>query len=172
MPNMGQAVANHNKKILNKEHQVEDPPCNCRGGMQNCPVDGKCKIEGVVYKAKISETSTGVEKHYIGMTGRSFKRRWDEHKTNFNKKIDKRNPTKYTPSLYTHVWDLRDKGVAHTIEWEILDRGQTYSPVTRKCMVCLKEKYHILYSDLNILNKRDEIFSRCRHLDKKRLNPG
>ena len=57
------------------------------------------------------------------MTSRSFKRRWDEHKPNFNKKVDKRNPTKYTPSLYTYIWELRDKGVTHNIEWKILDRG-------------------------------------------------
>ena len=103
---------------------------------------------------------------------KTFKLRWGEHKTHFKKNPGKQNRTAYDPSLYTHIWDLQDKGEAYNIQWEIIDRGRTFSPVTMKCMICLKEKFHILYSDLDTLNKRDEIYSRCRHLDKKRLNPG
>ena len=119
MPNMAQAVSHHNTELLNEEqNQFEDPVCNCRGGVQNCPVDGKCRVEGVIYKAKITEESTGVEKYYIGMTGRTFKLRWGEHKTHFKKNPGKQNRTAYDPSLYTHthIWDLQDKGEAYNIQ--------------------------------------------------------
>ena len=110
-------------------------------------------------------------KIYIGMTSRYFKRLWDEHKGHFNKKPEKRTENAYTPSLYTYIWELQDKQEQYLIEWEIIDKGGTYNPVTRKCMLCIKEKYHIMYSyksDVK-LNKRNEIFSKCRHIDKKRL---
>ena len=33
-------------------------------------------------------------------------------------------------------------------------------------MLCLTEKYHILFSGLNLLNKRNELVSKCRHENK------
>ena len=42
MPNMAQAVAGHNSKILSEDRQVEQQPqCNCRGGKDSCPVQGR-----------------------------------------------------------------------------------------------------------------------------------
>ena len=41
-----------------------------------------------------------------------------------------------------------------------LDKAKPYSPVSKKCMVCLTEKYHIIFSTKNLLNKHNEL---CRH---------
>ena len=136
---------------------------------QNCPVNGRCQVKGVVYKAKITTERTGRIKYYIGMTGRTFKSRWGEHKTNFKKTPSKRPQSSYTPPLYTYVWDLQDKGENYSVQWEIIDKGGTYNPTSKKCMVCLKEKFHIMYDVCDKLNKRNEVFSRCRHIDQKRL---
>ena len=49
MPNMAQAVAGLNAKVLSEEIQVEQQPqCNCRGGIANCSVQGQCLANGVV----------------------------------------------------------------------------------------------------------------------------
>ena len=67
-------------------------------------------------------------------------------------------------------------------EWKIIDRGTPFSPVTNMCNLCLKEKFHILFSkDLPLLNSRSEIYSHCRHKQsvllipksrKKKIGPG
>ena len=41
----------------------------------------------------------------------------------------------------------------------ILDKAKPYSPASKKCMLCLTEKYHIISSTKNLLNK-------CRHENK------
>ena len=142
--------------------------CNCRGGPGNCPVQGKCQDRGVVYKTTLTERGgTGTPpRTYIGMTGRWFKERWDEHK------YDIRHPgEKEKTKLSTHCWDLQARGINYDLEWKIIDRATTFNPTTKKCRVCLKEKYHIMYSkDSHPLNKRQEIFSTCRHMPQKRLS--
>ena len=52
MPNMAQAVAQHNVQVL-KEDQgaVQQPGCNCRGGPAVCPVQGRCQTKSVVSRA-------------------------------------------------------------------------------------------------------------------------
>ena len=57
MPNMAQAVAGHNSKLMREDRPlVEQPGCNCRGGPQTCPVGGKCLTSCVVYEATVTET--------------------------------------------------------------------------------------------------------------------
>ena len=67
MPNMAQAVANHNSKLLG-EGTGEELGCNCRGGQQNCPVDGKCQSEGVIYEATVTKVISGKKETYTGLT--------------------------------------------------------------------------------------------------------
>ena len=39
-----------------------------------------------------------------------------------------------------------------------------YSPQTKRCLLCLNEKLEIAaYKEQNLLNKRNEIVSKCRH---------
>ena len=101
------------------------------------------------------------------MTGRRFKDRWQEHKHDFNNIVDGREKTR----LSAHIWELKDRGKDYDIGWEITDKAATYNPTTKKCYVCLKEKFHIMYSkDPHLLNKRQEVFSTCRHMAGKRLS--
>jgi hypothetical protein len=75
--------------------------------------------------------------------------------------------------LRTHIWEMRDEGETNDIKWELNDRAATLKPKTKNalCDVCLKEKYHIMYSkDPHLLNKRNEVSSSCRHMAQKRLS--
>ena len=59
---------------------------------------------------------------------------------------------------------LNNPPVPYTLTWKIIDRGRVFNPVTRKCRLCLKEKWHILFNpDASSLNSRTEIFNRCVH---------
>ena len=57
-----------------------------------------------------------------------------------------------------------------SLEWSILDKTKPSSPGSRNCMLCLIEKYHFLFSRFNVLNKRKELVSKCRHLNKYHLS--
>ena len=168
MPSMAQAISKHNAQLLRSDRQLpSQPACNCRAGVGSCPVQGRCQQKGVVYRASVRETGTGQANTYIGMTGRTFKDRWKEHKHDI-KSVSGTEKTR----LSTHIWEIKDRGGTHDdVKWELIDRGPTYNPTSKKCLVCLKEKYHIMYTrDNTTLNKRSEIFSSCRHMAQKRLS--
>ena len=93
-----------------------------------------------------------------------FKDRLYEHTTNMNNKHQKQT------KLSSHVWKLKDRGKDYTIKWRILDRAATFNPITRKCRVCLKEKFYIMYDRAgSTLNKRHEVFNSCIHRCQKLL---
>ena len=160
MPIMAQAISRHNKTVL-KDTSVntQQAGCNCVDGPGKCPVQGNCKAKAVVYSACIKETQSGKVETYAGLTSRAFKTRFNEHNRNMN------NPADRTKSkLSAHTWDLKDKGIDYDIKWKLLDRAPTYNPTTKKCRLCLKEKFYIMYhSGGSTLNKRNEVFNTCRH---------
>ena len=49
---------------------------------------------------------------------------------------------------------------------KIKDKAKPYSLASRKCMLCLTEKYHIIFSKKNLLNKRNEMVTKCRQENK------
>ena len=168
MPNMLQALSRHNKKILNEENEQQKPtlPCNCRGGQSNCPVGGKCRTESVVYRATVRETVSGKTETYTGLTGREFKDRLYEHRTDINNNT----AGKKTTRLSAHTRALKEKSKDYTIDWKIIEKSKIYNPITKKCMLCLKEKFYIMYDRKgSSLNKRNEVFNTCRHRDYELL---
>ena len=167
MPNMAQAVSGHNAKLLKDDSLVEEMPgCNCRGGPANCPVEGKCLTSCVVYEARVTEQPSGKIETYTGVTGRRFKQRLYEHRTDMRKV---KNRTK--SALSSHIWNLKDNGVDFEVSWSLKDRSSAYNPTTKKCKICLKEKFYILYKpDGASLNKRGEIFNTCRHRTQRLLD--
>ena len=36
--------------------------------------------------------------------------------------------------------------------WNILDKARTYKQEAKRCLMCLTEKYHIIFPKLNLLN--------------------
>ena len=165
MANMKQKINNHNRKIMSNGREREEVTrtCNCRD-KPLCPLKGKCLQEGVVYKAIVTQTETMKQDIYIGMTGNAFKTRYNLHISSF------RLPHKRsTTTLSEHLWTLKDAGVIHKTEWTILDKAKPCSPATRKCDLCLTEKYHILLGKSRLLNRRSEIFGTCPHRKKHLL---
>ena len=56
------------------------------------------------------------------------------------------------------------------ISWKIKGIYKSYNPTSKRCKLCLTEKLEILDDpDKNLLNKRSEIISQCRHNNKYRL---
>ena len=57
------------------------------------------------------------------------------------------------------MWGKKKEKINEDLDWTILDQAKPYSPASKKCMLCLTEKYHISFSINNLLNKRNELES-------------
>ena len=158
MDNMGAIIKAHNNKLLNTNRKDKDK-CNCRK-KENCPLPGKCTTSNVIYEAKVSTTSN--DKFYIGLTANSFKTRYTSHKASFNNK-EKENSTE----LSKYIWKLKAEQTPYDISWKIIKQAKPYSPTTKRCNLCLWEKYHITTANKEkTLNSRSELISTCRHKRK------
>ena len=157
MPNMAQTVSRQNKAKLSDGQDLNPPPpCTCD---TPCPVGGQCKRKDVVYQATVTERSSQAFETYTGLTYRPFLTRYKEHLRDFE------DPSKRTSSkLASHVWELKDNGLGFDVSWRILAKAPPFNPITRKCLLCLREKHFIMYGEgTSTLNKRSEIFNTCRH---------
>ena len=167
MPNMKAVISSHNKNMLAQEHGATAAPlqqqrtCNCKN-RPKCPLQGNCVKENVVYQATVAtETTTET---YVGLAS-NFKERYRNHQTSF-KHRSKRNETE----LSKYIWDLKDRQKSFHVNWRILRSCQPYSNVSKKCNLCLQEKYFIIFrKDLSSLNKRNELASSCRHRNRLSL---
>ena len=50
--------------------------------------------------------------------------------------------------------------------WNILDKAREYKPEEKRCVLCLTEKCHIIFSKLNVFNSIQELLTKCRHENK------
>ena len=56
-----------------------------------------------------------------------------------------------------------EKPITH---WSAFDYDKSYQNGTKRCNLCLKEKHHILTSLVNLISKKSELVSKCRHENK------
>ena len=166
MPNMGKAISRHNYQILKQEEEQTMPGCNCSGRCGPCPLDGKCLVDKLVYRATVRQDDINTTTNtYTGLTSNTFKERFYGHRSSFEHQNHK-NPT----TLSTHIWDLKRERRNFEISWSVVDRARDFDPVNKKCRLCLKEKYHIIFQPSGAtLNQRSELFSTCRHRLRKTL---
>ena len=151
---MASAISKHNSKILRPDRRPEDQQ-RCKCGGSECPVGGKCSEKWVVYSAKVTEPVSGNFETYTGLTSRTFKTRKKEHLRDF-----KNSDSRIKSKLSGYIWDQKDNGLGSNIEWSIIDRTPPFNTTTRKCLLCLKEKHHIMYDRVrSSLNKRSEVFN-------------
>ena len=159
--NLGNIIKSHNKKLISSNNQII-LPCNCRK-KEECPLEGKCRVNDVIYKCIVSATGFP-NKVYLGTAEGEFKKRFYNHNSSFKNEL-KMNDT----TLAKHVWDLKLKhNVTPTLKWYILKSVAPYSNITKKCRLCLQEKFEILsYPNPDeLLNKRSELVSKCHHMNK------
>ena len=157
LPNVSSIISSHNKRIL-QDHQLKsEPGCNCRYKDQ-CPLNNKCLDKNVIYLCHVKESINDEGQYYIGLTSQTFKQRWGGHKNSF-KYEEKENSTE----LSKYIWSIQRRGVTPILSWSVIDHAQPYNPVTKKCNLCITEKYHIITSKLKLINKKSELVSTCLH---------
>ena len=114
--------------------------CNCNPGP--CPlVSNNCTVDHVIYRATVKDENQNTET-YTGLTRNTFKKRYNGHTYSFNHRGE--NST----TLSSHLWKLKDANKNFDISWNIVDRAQEFNPVNRKCRLCTKEKFYIIFQPL------------------------
>ena len=74
---------------------------------------------------------------------------------------------KHATELSKCIWSLKDKNAKYNIKWRKIKQASSYSNVTKRCNLCLWEKYFIICKpEMASLNKRNELSSCCRHVRK------
>ena len=158
----------HNKIILKKHTNTlnserlntdDGKLCNCRQ-RENCLTDGKCLTKSVVYKAEVTTTDDNARQTYIGVTANDFKTRYRNHL-----KSERSEKYKHETELSKHVWNLKKENRQFSIRWTIVKQIPAGRNEKRNCALCLEEKLMIMKDrSKNILNRRSEMFSKCRHV--------
>ena len=102
------------------------------------------------------------QKNYYGTFEKSFKERYNNHTSSFRNKSRQKST-----ELFNYIWELKENGENYTIDWLIAMKAHPYIRGTRKCDICLCEKLLIARANsASLLNKRDELVSKCRHMNK------
>ena len=108
MSNMASAIKGHYKKAL-RDEQATDPGYSCRK-KNECPLNGQCLTNNVIYQAKVS-TPSSEPKIYIGLAESEFKTSYNNHKLSFkNRKYASKT------ALSNYVWDLKQKQLNSIIQ--------------------------------------------------------
>ena len=71
------------------------------------------------------------------------------------------------------VWEQKQgHNITSTLKWYITKSMPSYSIITKSCMLCLHEKFEILTNPNQdeMLSKRSELVSKCRHINKYLLS--
>ena len=152
MENMETVIRKHNNAILTKHAKQQDATsndtnqlnstptnnvaneCNCRNADQ-CPLNGNCLTNNVVYQAEITVENDPQSKSYIGVTSSEFKTRHRNHTKSFRHK-------KYSQDteLSKYIWKLKENSKNFGIKWSIVKTVPSYKPGAKRCNLCLEEK--------------------------------
>ena len=164
MRNMKTIVNGHNKKILTEDNREAARTCNCPRN-RVCPLDGNCLSENTLYAGTITSNLPAYgKKEYAGLSQPPWKERHGNHTYSFNHREHAKC------EIAKEVWRIKDQGGDFNIEWRILGHAPAYNPISKKCCLCTAEKVYIAENLENLINKRDELISKCRHRRKYALD--
>ena len=68
--------------------------------------------------------------------------------------------------LSNFIWENKHANIETNLMWNVLDKARAYKLEAKRCLLCLTEKYQIIFSKLNLLNSRNELIKKCHHENK------
>ena len=125
-------------------------------------MDNKCLTPNIIYDAQITNNTNDDQKRYLRASKTPFKERLSNHKRDFkHKKYEK------CTKLSKYMWSLKSQGIIPKIKRRIVKKVNSVVS-SNYCKLCLTEIFHIIESldDKNLLNKKFELVSKCRHQNK------
>ena len=156
--NVASIIKSHNKKLIITSIK-NTMSCNCRK-KHECLLNGKCRADNIVYKCVVSVHRYPNKVYLEG----DFKQCFYNHQVSFNNEV---HSTDTTLSIY--VWEVKRKlKIISSLKRYIIKSVPAYSNISKKCQLCLQEKFEILnYPNPNeLLYKRSEIIWKCCHVNK------
>ena len=123
-------------------------------------MDGECQTMDAVYNCCV----TPPEPRQISLAEGKWKKRYYNHKNSFNHKRYSHETT-----LSSYVWHLNETlDINPNLKWSVVRCATPYSNISKKCLLCLYEKLVVITypRQHNLLNKRLELFCKCRHENK------
>ena len=115
-------------------------------------------------KQVLHQTKKIQQKKLLWRLRKISKRRYANHKKIFNN-IKYQTDTE----LSNEYWNIKANETSN-VSWEILGTNKSYNQSSKRCVLCLNEKLAIaLHKGDDMLNKRFEIISKCRHRNKYML---
>ena len=136
LPNFVNMIKSLNNRILLSEEKIQDQPkCNCQQ-KDTCPLEGHCLDKELIYRCILKENTTSDGVNYNGLTENTFKDRFYKHRNSFK-------------------YEFKANSKASKIESCI---GQLLIMLNhingfKRCNLCLTQKYHILTSPINLINR-------------------
>ena len=120
----------------------------------------------IFYQANIDCDIAGYkQKCCFGSCETTFKDRFGNHKKLFNH-VKHGNNTK----LLKEFWEIKKRNGKPKTTWKIIKICRSYNPNSKRCLLCLNEKYEMAtYKGDNLLKKRTEIINTCKHRSKYKL---
>ena len=155
---MAKITTEHNNKLTNTKVR-QQLTCNFRV-KSGCPLNRHCHKESIVYKCTVY-TIRQLKKVYLGLTEGEFKTRYYKHSQSFKTKSYLNSTT-----LSSYVLEVKaEQNETPNLNWEIVRSVPAYSNITKRCILCLYEKILIASypNPEELLNKRSELVSKCRH---------
>ena len=124
-----------------------------------------CQTKWIIYKLTLTVTSLDINKNVnLGSCETTFKDRFRNHKKSFNH-LRRKNDME----LSKEFWEIKKCNGALKITWKIIRICPSYNPNSKRCLLCLNEKYEIAtYKEDKLLNKRTEI-NTFRHRSNYKL---
>ena len=148
--------ANIGKNILSEKEKPS--PCNCRDAT-SCPLYGSCQHKNFVYSTRFLTSDIKQDHpHYIGLTEHTFKNRLYKRNSSF-----KYESNGSSTELSNFMWGWNKDNVNVNLDWSILDNAQPYFSDSRKYILCITVKYHIIVCTKNVPSKRNELLTKRRH---------
>ena len=114
MKNIDTIITAHNRRVILSQDTTAQPECYCNK-KENCPLQGKCQETAILYQVTVEANDK--TKKYIGITGGTFKQRYNNHKKSFrNEKFKKET------QLSKYIWNLKKNNIQYKINWKILQK--------------------------------------------------
>ena len=104
-----------------------------------------------------------------GTTITPLKHTLDSQNTDFKTRHRNQIPSfrhakhKNSTDLSKHIWTLKNDNIDYSISWRVLSSSSPYNSSSKRCNLCLKEKFLIICRpNFSSLNKRNELVSSQR----------
>ena len=160
MPNMKSVILSHNKYIVsnNFQHNNLTPAIAERNQIVHSKENASDQ-NNVIYQATVTTATT--TETYVGLAT-NFKERYRNHQSSF-RRSNRRNETE----LSKYIWTLQDSKKPFQIKWKVLKKCKAYSNISKKCNLCLYEKFIIsCKKEVCSLNRRNELVISCPHRNR------